>query len=88
VPIPPTIRPNARGRRKKYPFEDMEVGAMFFVPGKEKNTLGTHVSLVGKELGRAFVTRLTYMRKIKGEWQLCEPDEQGATLGVGVWRTE
>jgi hypothetical protein len=88
VPIPSTIRPNAKGRRKKYPFEDMKVGDMFFVANKTKNTLGTHVSLVGKELGRTFATRLTYMREHNGKWQPCEADEDGATLGIGVWRTE
>jgi hypothetical protein len=36
-----------------------------------------------------FSTRACYMRQVTGEWHLCEdPNEKGATLGVGVWRTE
>lgn len=86
IPKPGTIRPNARGRRKKYPFESMAVGDMFFVPGKQKNTLGTHVTMVSKQLGRQFSTRLCYMRKDAGKWSLCESADEGATLGIGVWR--
>lgn len=86
VPKPGTIRPNARGRRKKYPFESMNVGDMFFIPDRKKNTFGTHVTMVSKQLGRQFSTRLCYMKPNGKGWALCEPSEEGAVLGVGVWR--
>jgi hypothetical protein len=86
IPLPPPVRRPRAARRRKYPFEDMEVGQHFFVEGKLKNTLGTHVTTVGKQLGRKFSTRLCHMCKVKGEWELCEPDDKGAVQGVGVWR--
>lgn len=64
----------------------MEIGQHFFVEGKTKNTLNTHVTNVGKQLGRKFATRLCHMCKAKGQWELCEADTKGAVQGVGVWR--
>ncbi len=87
IPIPRAMRPSAPARRK-YPFETMDVGDMFFVPGKAKNTLATHVSTVGAQLGRKYGTRVLYMRETIEGWKPCEPDEDGAVIGVGVWRTE
>ena len=88
VPLPRTIRPRARGRRRKYPFESMQVGSFFFVPGITREKIYGHVYQVGKQLGMKFSTRLTYMREVADEWQPCEPDDKGSTLGVGVWRVE
>lgn len=89
VPLPRTIRPKARGRRRKYPFESMQVGSFFFVPGIKREQIYGHVWQVGKDLGMKFSTRLCYMVKdAAGNWQLCEQNDKGATLGVGVWRTE
>lgn len=85
VKIPAPIVPT---KRLKYPFETMAVKDMFFVPGKERNTLSTHVSTVGRTLGRKFVTRLCYMREDLEGWKPCEADTPGAVLGIGVWRTE
>lgn len=86
VPLPDTLRLNKPARRK-YPFDQMEVGDMFFVPNKDKNTLATHASTVGAATGRKFSTRLTYMCMAHDGWTPCESDEAGAVLGVGVWRT-
>lgn len=86
IPLPPPVRRPRITRRRKYPFEDMEIGQHFFVEGKTKNTLGTHVTTVGKQLGKKFSTRLCHMKKIKGSWRLCEPTDKGAVQGVGVWR--
>jgi len=87
VPLPETSRPGS-GRRK-YPFETMEVGEMFFAPNKKRNTLAAHTSARGKQLGRKFAVRELFMAKDSdGVWQPCEEDDEGATLGVGVWRTE
>lgn len=87
VPVPKTIRPN-KAPRRKYPFDTMEVGDMFFEPNRKTNTLITYVSVVGKRLGRTFTTRLCYMVDTPDGWEMCEKDDEGAVLGIGVWRTE
>ena len=86
VPIPKVI--SSGPRKRKYPFDTAEIGEMFFIPDKTKNTIGAHVSAVSKQLNREFVTRLCYMRKGKQGWEPCEPSDKGATMGVGVWRTK
>lgn len=88
VPLPKTIRPRARGRRRKYPFESMQVGSFFFVPGITREQIHGHVWQVGKKINMKFSTRLCYMRQVANEWQLCEQGDKGSTLGVGVWRVE
>lgn len=85
IPVPPVTRRVRRPR--KYPFETMEVGAMFFVPNKTAAALGTHVGKSGKVLGRTFAVRSVTMRDNCGVWELCDADAPGATTGVGVWRT-
>ncbi len=98
VPIPRAQR-HVPASRRKYPFEDMEIGDMFFVPGKEKNTLATHASTTGKQLGRQFITRLLWMVQLEdGDWvnqygvdgEVYDvvSDTEGATLGIGVWRVK
>lgn len=86
VPFPKTIRPNVKVKRK-YPYEELEVGDCFFIPGREKNTLSTHNSNVGKKLGRKFRAKLCWMRKgADGSWELSEEGAAGAVFGLGVWR--
>ena len=87
VPVPKAVRPVTASRRK-YPFEEMDVGDMFFVPNRTKNNLTTHVSSVGRKLGRKFATRLTTMIETDAGWEPCDPDADGGVTGVGVWRTE
>lgn len=88
IPLPPVRRPPPKMLRK-YPFETMEVGGSFLVPHKIKNTLSTHVSTVGKELGRKFSTRLIWMHKNGASaWVECQEKDSGAVLGIGVWREE
>lgn len=87
VPIPKITRAGA-AKRRKYPFEDMAVGAMFFAPGKTAASLGTHASKVGSALGRKFSVRSCTMRQVDDAWQLCEPEDKDAVDGVGVWRVE
>jgi hypothetical protein len=88
VPMPPTIRPNARGRRRKYPFEQMTVGSMFFVPNKTRQQINGHIYTVSKQLGIKLRARLAYMRREKDQWVPCDQLDEGAVLGVGVWRDE
>lgn len=85
IPMPKVTRDPPR---RKYPFDEMEVGDMFFVPGKDRNTLTAHVSTTGKMLGRKFTTRLTYMVETTRGWKQAKPDTEGAIQGVGVWRVK
>lgn len=89
VPLPRTIRPTARGRRRKYPFEAMQLDDFFFVPGISTQQIYGHVWNTGRKLGKVFKVRLSYMKQdAAGDWQPCDQTDVGATLGVGVWRTE
>lgn len=88
IPVPPVDHAPAP-KRRKYPFETMDVGGMFFVPGKTKNTLAPYVAQEGKKLGRKFSTRLTWMvEEDPGRWVPTGPDDENAVQGIGVWRTE
>lgn len=84
--VPPPRRRPVVDRRKKYPFESMQVGHFFFVPGKTKNSIRTYFSTAGKQHGIQLTSKLIYARKVNGEWQECEESDRGATIGVGVWR--
>lgn len=86
VPKPKSVRA-VQPSRRKYPINELEVGSMFFVPNKTRNTLTSHFSNTGRKLGRKFDTQLVYMRQTDEGWTLCEKDDEGAVLGVGVWRT-
>lgn len=85
VPKPKAHRPKGTTRRK-YPFDQLEVGQMFFVPNRIKNTLTSHASTTGKDLGRKFSTMLTHMRVVDGKWQACEEGDENAVMGVAVYR--
>jgi hypothetical protein len=81
--------PQGKGRTK-YPFRRMEVDQYFFLPGREATPgFQSHISETSKRLKRKFVYRTCYMSRDDGDgWALCGEDDKGATLGVGVWRTE
>lgn len=85
VPIPRKARSVTRF---KYPFREMEIGDMFFVPEMTENTLVQYVSAAGKELGRRFTTRLTYMVLKRKQWVPADANTPGAVQGIGVWRVE
>lgn len=87
VPKPAASQP-PRPSRRKYPFEEMAVGDMFFVPNRPRNTLATHVSTVGKQLGRKFSTRMVKMVETEAGWELAKDDDPNAVVGIGVWRVE
>ena len=87
VPIPKLKRTKPPVFRK-YKFDEMAVGDFFFVPNKEKNTMVTHTATVGKKLGVKFTTRLLHMRESLEGWTECGATDEGAVLGVGVWRSE
>lgn len=73
-------------RVRKYPFREMEVGDMFFVPRGKSKALASHASDYGKKLAAKFSTRQVVMRRVGDAWEPCELDDPGATTGVGVWR--
>lgn len=87
VPIPKAER-SAPPVRRKYPFEAMDVGDMFFVPHRTKNTLAIYASTIGRKLGRKYVTRLTHMVELDDGWVPCDANDMGAVQGIGVWRVE
>lgn len=87
VPIPTPVRSVSPARRK-YPFAEMDVGDCFFIPNKSKNTISTHTSTMSKQLNCKFTTRMVYLKQVADEWVLAEKGEEGASLGIGVWRTE
>jgi hypothetical protein len=65
----------------------MGVGDFFFSP-REKNTLVSTASAYTRRTGRVFVTRMVHARRINDEWGLCAPGDEGAVIGVGVWRIQ
>ena len=84
IPKPKTWRPNQPPR--KYPFHEMEVGDMFFVPNKAKNMMMNRASEAGKTLGRRYSTKVCFMKLVKGFWKICDVTDAGAVQGIGVWR--
>jgi hypothetical protein len=100
IPLPKTNRGDLPPRQSKYPYALLDIGDMFFIPNKAKNTLSTHTSTIGKKLDRRFSTRLTYMKFVDAEgnvvettdengfWAASKEGEEGAVLGIGVWRVE
>lgn len=93
VPKPKSSRIGVKGKRK-YPFEELEVGQAFFIPDRDRNTMSTHASGVGKELGRKFSTRLVWLMEDEdnpGNYLPIDLDPgqkppAEAVRGIGVWR--
>ncbi len=89
VPVRSVLRSLMAPRRSKYPFRDMAVGEMFFIPNRDVNNMSSRASTLGRLLKRRFTTRLVYMKlNRKKAWEPCQPDDYGAVLGIGVWRTK
>lgn len=89
IPLPKRTRSGVAARSRKYPFDQMVVGQMFFIAGKTRNTLSTYFANVGKRLSMKFSSRMVHMcRGADGVWSLCDATTDGAVRGLGVWRTE
>jgi hypothetical protein len=73
--------PMPQGPKKKYNFEDLEVGDMLFVPiGEEDhNTVQNRITSAASSWGKR--------RNIKFASQIIQKNDNGE-LGVGVWRVE
>lgn len=74
--------------RRKYPFNELEIGDGFFLAGRSTNNLSNQASTIGRKLGRKFKTMLTYMSVSETGWERCEKGDPDAQLGIGVWRTK
>ena len=88
-PLPKVPRHTPPPPPRKYPFPEMEVGDMFFVPGGHRTgTLTTYASLMSRKLQRKFATRKTWgIRQADGTYETVAHCCAGAVLGIGVWRT-
>lgn len=83
-----TIPNVTKAVRRKYPFDSMAVGDMFFVPGKAKNTLTAITSATGRKLKRKFTTRLCFMVETRDGWKPAAEGAKNAIQGVGIWRVK
>lgn len=88
IPMPKRSRAGGAAKPRKYPFDQLQVGQMFFIPDKAKNTLHTYFSSVSKKLGIKLSSRMVHMLRTDEGWQMCEPTDEDAVLGIGVWRVE
>lgn len=70
VPLP---EPSKRGPKHVYPWEKLQVGDSFFVPGKKTNTFGGQLTRFKKSAGIKCVIRTVTENNVKG---------------VRIWRIE
>jgi hypothetical protein len=87
VPMPEPRRPQ---RKRKYPFESMAVGDMFFVPGGSAKSVSSYASLIGAKLEKKFNTRQVFAIHRSDGWQVVDDpsDHPKAVEGIGVWRKQ
>jgi len=78
-PLPPP-----RFRSRKYPLDTLVVGEWFFVPNKRSDQIASHVSHVGKRLGKRFSVLARRMSQHGDHWRA---DAEGE-VGVMVLRVE
>ncbi len=92
VPLP-EINRVPKGATRKYQLEGMEVGDMFFVPGRSVKSVSAYISRISKGMKAKYSARHCWMVPIgmKGGqrvWQLADQSADGAEEGAGVWRIE
>lgn len=88
IPLP-EINRSPRGVRRKYPLETMQVGEMFFEPGRNSRKLSAYISRETKDMPGKFSVRHCWMAQdAAGVWCPAEPGSPGAAEGTGVWRIE
>lgn len=104
APVPASKRSGGAGRPSKYPFDQLEVGQMFFVPVSEKQpepvkSLGSVVTSANRRYATATdatkknrkgkdIPVLSYTRKFTVR-ATTQTDEAGNVVsGAGVWRTK
>ena len=84
--VSPDVARSKAVKGRIYPYTELQVGDMFFVPDRPENNLMTHTSNMGKKLGRKFQTRHKWARKINDRWVFCNEGDEGAVLGIAVHR--
>lgn len=84
VPLP-EVR---RKRSSKYPITTMEVGQMFFMPGRGARGVSAYISRVTKSMDRKFTTRRCCVVFKNGKPVEVAEGTKGAISGTGVWRIE
>ena len=73
---------------RKYPFDEIGVGEIFFIPDKTASEFATYASKQAKILDRKFQTQTMTMRRDleTDEWEPCKPGSPGSKSGVAVTR--
>jgi hypothetical protein len=84
----PKARAVMPDRARKYPFPEMEVGDMFFVPDANRKTLASHANASGRKLGMKFSVRTVFMHAVDTDWVPAEAGDEHAVTGVGIWRVK
>ena len=84
IPFP---EPKREYPRRKYPFEEMKVGDMFFVPRGSSRSISSYASSVGRNLDKKFATRSVLAIYTTLGWTITEdPKARKVVAGIGVWR--
>lgn len=83
----PSVQHTVAAAGVVYPFDDMDVGDMFFVQHAPQ-ALTVYASKAGRELKRKFATRAISTMLVNNRLRIVEPGVRGAMTGVGVWRVE
>ena len=73
---------------RKYPFDKLKVGGIFFVPDRLATSFSTYAARQGRLLGRKFRSQTITMRQDleTDEWEMCKPGSPGAVRGTAVTR--
>ncbi len=79
----PLIKRPREGVPRVYPWLTMEVGDMFFIPDRDRNTFSPYASEMGSKLKMKFRTRLCWAEDTGESWEVCEPDTPGAVQVSG-----
>lgn len=82
----PALGVKLRSRPRKYPFHEMQVGQMFFVPGAKPSTMMSLAYATGKRLGFVIKTRRLWMVHDRKEWVQVAEGTPDAKLGVAIYR--
>ena len=84
----PTVEETKNRTPRKYPFDTVKVGEIFFVPDKTADKFSTYAARQAKLLGRKFRSQTIVMRQDlqTNEWELCKSGAPGAKRGTAVTR--